>query len=271
MWHFFDEHVEAAAPAILGRFEDLGPGDRKAAELFITALKGRRAVIDVGCGTGLPGLYVAPHVGRLAGVDAAPNMIVAARRNAERLRLANVSFHAGGPDGLPFHDAEFDGASLCGLLESMDWESVRRMLSEVRRVLEPGGRVAVLDRDWGHVLRARPPKESAVIRDGDRLMLRVVERCTAPGFERDTRYLVRPDSPSGRRLQTELGGKARTSTSMGPNDLKEEDVLDAWYDEGAQFDLETLSREMSAVGFSAVRVDSLPLWNEWVLFLTASR
>ena len=92
MWQFFNDNVEASAPARLGRLDELCEGNQDAAQLFVDALRGCSRVLDVGCGTGLPSLYVAPHVDGFVGVDAAPNMVAAARRNASRLGLTNASF-----------------------------------------------------------------------------------------------------------------------------------------------------------------------------------
>ena len=101
MWEFFSENVEAAGIPYLGGLAELGAGDRKAAEFFIAALRGCRRMLDIGCGEGLPALYLAERVGTVVGLDAAPNMIAAARANASRLGLASVSFEVGGLEALP--------------------------------------------------------------------------------------------------------------------------------------------------------------------------
>ncbi len=269
MWQFFNQNVGAAGAVRLDRFEDLGAGDRKVAELFIAALKGSRAALDIGCGTGLPALYVAGHVGKVVGLDAAPNMIAAARQNAARLGIQNVSFQLGGAEGLPFGNEEFDGASLCGVLESMDWEGVQCAMRELRRVLEPGGRIAVLDRDWRYVIGSKPAREAHIRREKKHLVLQIVERTVSPHVEKDTRHLVGLNSPSGRRLKEELGDQNRAATTLSPDELKRGDILDAWYDQAAQFDARTLTELLAANGFHKIKADSLPIWKQQVLFLTA--
>jgi len=271
MWRFFDEHVDAVGPVRLGTLAELGRGDREAAEAFVAALKGCCSVIDLGCGAGLPGLYIAPHVGGIVCIDAAPNMVAAARDNAERLGITNASFRVGGTEGLPFGNGEFDGTSLCGMLGSTDWEGVHGMLSEVRRVLESGGRIAVLELDWQHVIRTKPSRERAIRFDNGRLLLRIVERSASPHLERDTRYLIDPDSSSGRRLRRELGSKERACTTMDADDLEPADILDAWYDEGARFDTRTLREVITREGFHDIRIEPRRLWKEEIVFLMAHR
>lgn len=268
-WEFFNQDPAAAGPLSLGPLDKLAAGDRGAARLFIDALKGRSSVLDIGCGTGLPALYLAWHVDEMVAIDAAPSMVEAACDNAQRMKVTNVSFHVGGQDGLPFSDGAFDGASLCGVLESMDWEGVHRMMSEARRVLKPGARIATLDQDWQEVTRVKPPREATVRFERGRLMLQVVERSVSLHVERDTRYLVDPSSPTGQRIKAELAERTRVSTSLEAHELAPPEVLDAWYDEAAQFDAETLNHLMETYGFEETRVEAVPLWGGKVLFVTA--
>lgn len=271
MWEFFNERPDAAAPITLGRLEELDSNCRTVAWLFVEALRGTRRVLDVGCGTGLPALHVAAHVQEVVAVDAAPNMVEAAQANAARLGLNNVSFEVLDSERLPFNRSEFDGASLCGVLESVDWEGVHRMMQEVRRVLKHGGRIAVFDQDWLDVLRRKPRREARIQKRLGRLMLEILEREDAPGLERHARYLVDSDSPSGHKLIGELGESARMNTRIELRDLRQEDILDAWYDEGAQFNEETLAELAGSYDFSEIAVQCPSVWNERVLFLTARR
>jgi len=268
-WEFFNDNVHVCDVVRPGGLAALKEGDRKVAEKFIGALRGCQRVLDVGCGSGFPGLYVASHVGELVGVDAAPNMVTAARANADQLGVQNAVFHVGGDSGLPFRDAEFDAALLCGVLESMDWESADRMMSEVWRVLTTGGRIALLDQDWRDVLLRKPLRAASILSAKGRFVLRVVERRSSPATERYTSYVVDPGSPTGRKLRSELGDRPQAPTSITPEDLDAEAVLDAWYEETAQFDVETLPHLAASKGFRGIQVESLPLWGQNILFLQA--
>ncbi len=96
---------------------------------------------DLGCGTGQLTEAVAPHVHRVIAVDASPEMLDAARgRVGER---PNVDIRQGELEALPIQAGELDAAMLSLVLHySAD---PARTLAEVARVLQPGGRVLIVD------------------------------------------------------------------------------------------------------------------------------
>ena len=270
-WKFFNDNVDVCDVVRPGGLAALEPDDRAVAEWFVRSLGGRRAVVDIGCGSGFPGLYVAPHVGQFVGVDAAPNMIVEAQKNQTELGVGNARFEVGKAENLHCHDGEFDGALLCGVLESMDWDCVARAIVEVRRALAPEGKVAILDQDWSEVMRARPPREATVRLCDGQFLLQLVERESSPGLERDTRYLVDRASPLGTWLSAELGERRGAHLTADDLSIDPDAVLDAWHDEVAQFDMEVLTDLVESAGFDEVVVERLPVWGDGVLVLTATR
>ena len=98
-----------------------------------------RRVLDVACGTGALTLAVAERVapgGAVTGLDANPEMLAVARR-----KQAPVEWRDGRAESLPFADASFDAVvSQFGL---MFFDDRVAALREMRRVLRPGGRLAV--------------------------------------------------------------------------------------------------------------------------------
>jgi ubiquinone/menaquinone biosynthesis C-methylase UbiE len=101
-------------------------------------------VLDVATGPGEPALSVAGLVGpegKVLGVDPVPEMVEAARREANRRGLHNASFELAFADRLPFPANTFDAVvSRFGvMLFPSPVESVREML----RVLKPGGRISM--------------------------------------------------------------------------------------------------------------------------------
>ena len=116
------------------------------AELLVDAAApaaGER-VLDVGCGTGIAARCASRRLGGRAasvvGLDASPQMLAVARAQSERAAL-DVGWREGRAEALPFPDASFDLA-LCQFA-LMFFEDRGRALAEMRRVLAPGGRVAV--------------------------------------------------------------------------------------------------------------------------------
>ena len=111
-------------------------------------------VLDIATGTGLSAaaaLAVVGPTGHVSAADISPSMVAKAR---ERLGAApNVSVSVEDGQALSFADASFD-AVLCNLGLMFFPEPVRG-LAEFRRVLRPGGRVAVsvntvVERSYNH-------------------------------------------------------------------------------------------------------------------------
>ena len=107
-------------------------------------------VVDIGCG---PGFHVAElaemvgESGQIIGVDVSDAMLAsAAKRTADR---ANVEFRSGDAVDLPVSDSSVDGAIAVQVYEYV--HDVAAALTEVLRVLKPGGRLAIVDVDWSTV------------------------------------------------------------------------------------------------------------------------
>jgi ubiquinone/menaquinone biosynthesis C-methylase UbiE len=102
------------------------------------------SVLEVGSGPGL-GLELAAaraREGRVVGVDASETMLeMAGRRNRTQIEAGRIELCLGSADRLPFDDATFDKALTMNSLHI--WPDPVVGLMEVRRVLQPGGRIAV--------------------------------------------------------------------------------------------------------------------------------
>lgn len=106
------------------------------------------AVLDVGCGSGIPALAVAEVVapgGRVMATDPSEVFVAAVAENAWAARLANVEVVRASATGLPFAPGSFDAATCAmGVMFSPD---VRAGLARIREGLRPGGRAAFVA--WG--------------------------------------------------------------------------------------------------------------------------
>jgi ArsR family transcriptional regulator len=96
---------------------------------------------DLGCGTGQVSAVLAPFVSRVVAVDSSAAMLQAARR---RLRdRDNVDLRRGDLEALPIDDGQLDAAALMLVLHHVPQPETA--LTEVARVLKPGGRVLIVD------------------------------------------------------------------------------------------------------------------------------
>jgi ubiquinone/menaquinone biosynthesis C-methylase UbiE len=115
----------------------------RTAELALTRVPAPQQILDVGCGTGyLLGRLAAraPDGAALAGIDAAPAMIEAARHTATDSRL---HFVVGTAEHLPWPAGTFD---LAVSTTSFDhWADQQAGLAECARVLAPGGCLVLAD------------------------------------------------------------------------------------------------------------------------------
>jgi ubiquinone/menaquinone biosynthesis C-methylase UbiE len=97
-------------------------------------------IVEVGCGNGANLWFAAREGHRTAGIDGSPTAIALARQWFSREGL-DCDFRAGNYTKLPFTSNSFDLAIDRAALSYAGRTDVARALSEVRRVLKPGGRL----------------------------------------------------------------------------------------------------------------------------------
>jgi len=127
-----------------------GHWDRLRDELFgnafhlaaLGALADRHWVVgDLGCGTGQVSVALAPFVARVVAVDSSAAMLQAARKHLRD--FDNVDLRRGDLEALPIDDEWLDAATLMLVLHHVPEPG--KALTEVARVLKPGGHVLLVD------------------------------------------------------------------------------------------------------------------------------
>src|SRR5262245_51498759 len=124
------------------------------ADFVLSHLATDTQLLDVGCGDGELSLELAARVGRLIGIDADPEEVDRARAGAERSGAPNTMFEVGDVYQLPLPDGAVDVVFGHSVLESLD--RPERAVAEIRRVLRPGGLVAVASVEYGGLVLAGP-------------------------------------------------------------------------------------------------------------------
>ncbi|MBN1543203.1 class I SAM-dependent methyltransferase [candidate division KSB1 bacterium] len=108
-------------------------------EKAVEALTPTEHVLEIGCGTGIVTLDVAPHVGHLVAVDVASEMVRLAEEKAAARDLRNCEFHVADGESLEFADSAFDAVLLFNTLHAV--ADPQALLCEIHRVLKPGGKL----------------------------------------------------------------------------------------------------------------------------------
>lgn len=108
-------------------------------------------LLDVGCGCGADLRSLAASIvpgGSATGIDRSQAMIREARRRSDGMDLP-LRFVASNAEDLPFDSNYFDVCRADRVFQHLP--NPQRALDEMMRVVKPGGRVLVVDRDWGMV------------------------------------------------------------------------------------------------------------------------
>lgn len=127
---------------------------------FIERHSPGKAVLDVGCGTGVLASRLAAAGFEVTGVDPSEGMLEVLKERDPALRAVHGSATA-----LPFADGEFDLTLCVAVMHHIaSAEEVRRSLGEMVRVTRPGGKILVWDHNprnpYWRFLMARVPQDT---------------------------------------------------------------------------------------------------------------
>lgn len=117
-------------------------------------------VVDLGCGTGLLSLAFAPLVERVVAIDSSPAMLQRLAEKTATESTANIETVVADLRSLPLPDESATLAVSNYALHHLDDRGKELALSEIRRVLVPGGRLVICDMMFALSLR---PSDVAVI------------------------------------------------------------------------------------------------------------
>ena len=127
MWVSFVPNAVFTTPvaAHMVEFADIKPGE---------------VVLDVGTGTGVVAITAARAGASVTGLDLTPSLLDEARRNSDIANLDTIQWVEGDVENLPFPDSQFD--VVVSQFGHMFTPRPDVAMSQMRRVLKPGGRIA---------------------------------------------------------------------------------------------------------------------------------
>ena len=127
-----------------------GSFERKYAEMALERLsigKGE-TVLEIGFGTGHCLKRIAESVGpkgEAYGIDLSTGMMEISKKRLEKAGLGDrVKLFCGDAASLPFDDSTFDAVFMSFTLELFDTPEIPKVLEQIKRVLKPDGRLAVV-------------------------------------------------------------------------------------------------------------------------------
>ncbi|MFI0785263.1 methyltransferase domain-containing protein [Streptomyces lydicus] len=118
-----------------------------------TAYPAGSRVLEVGCGVGAQTVHLAHSSpgARITAVDLSEESLTQARAHVTaQAPEADVTWHRADLHQLPYSDGHFDHLFACFVLEHL--RDLTQALTELRRVLRPGGTLTVIEGDHGSAL-----------------------------------------------------------------------------------------------------------------------
>ncbi|MEO1069408.1 MAG: class I SAM-dependent methyltransferase [Cyanobacteria bacterium J06638_6] len=223
-FHAYDEgnlgwqpamEVEVASQAVHAKIwpESGAAGDGRLRQSYHDVLiaqlpQAPKSVVDIGCGVGLSteAFQSTFPQARLTGVDLSPYFLTVAqyrqqerRENGEVSSLASpITWHhaAGEATGLPA--AAYDLVSACLVFHELPQSAARAIMQEARRLLRPGGHLAIMDMNpRSETFQKLPPFVFTLLKStepylDDYFTLDMAATFAAAGFEPPTITLNSP-------------------------------------------------------------------------------
>jgi SAM-dependent methyltransferase len=131
----YDKLAEQYAARIAGELQDK-PFDRELLDRFADRVREAGVVCDMGCGPAHVGGYLSQRGVEVVGIDLSPGMLATARRLNPSFGLVCADMLA-----LGVRDNVFAGVVALYSIIHVPSAQVPRALSEMRRVLRPGGQL----------------------------------------------------------------------------------------------------------------------------------
>jgi ubiquinone/menaquinone biosynthesis C-methylase UbiE len=157
--------VEVASYAVHAGIypEDGAKGDAKLRQSYHDSVKPQvtiqlQDILDLGCSVGMStfALQDVYPSAKVTGVDLSPYFLAVAQYNA-RQRSPQINWRHAAAESTGLSDASFDLVSACLLLHELPQQASRHIFCEARRLLRPGGYLAIMDMNPKSEVYAKMP------------------------------------------------------------------------------------------------------------------
>jgi ubiquinone/menaquinone biosynthesis C-methylase UbiE len=128
-----EDYAEAFADDLLRL-----PLDRQVLDTVVQRIAAGESVLDLGCGPGQVGQYLAERGLVVVGMDLAPQMLQVARR-----RIRNGRMACGDMRSMPFRSGAFSGVVAYYSVHNLPRPAIRTAFAEIHRILKPCGSFVV--------------------------------------------------------------------------------------------------------------------------------
>jgi ubiquinone/menaquinone biosynthesis C-methylase UbiE len=131
-------------------------------------------VLDLGCAVGTFTIETKKRGAFVIGLDYAPSALKIAKRLDRRFGSGDATFVAGDVRWIPAQDNTINLVIAADLTEHLNTPILRTMLAEVKRVLRPGGRLAIYTPSPTHVFELMMRADFILRRDESHIGLRTL-------------------------------------------------------------------------------------------------
>lgn len=207
--------VEVAAQAVHAKIwpEAGAAGDDRLRQSYHDVLMAQlpqapEAIVDIGCGVGMSteAFQTTFPQARLTGVDLSPYFLAVAQyRQQERqatgeipVTATPIAWHHGAGEATGLPAAAYDLVSICLVFHELPQSAAKAILREARRLLRPGGHLAIMDMNpRSEAIQKLPPFVFTLLKStepylDDYFALDMEAEFEAAGFERPTVTLNSP-------------------------------------------------------------------------------
>ncbi len=189
--------------------------ERAMRDKVVSSASGR--VLEIGCGTGASFPYYSKDV-QVVATEPDAYMLKRAQRHLEERAITNVELHRAAAEEIPFEDGSFDTVVSCWVFCHIS-DGTLQALSEIRRLLKPGGELHFLEhvrnddsRVWSAVQALVNPVWRRMLGAGCNLNRRTQQAIIDAGFEIE--WVER--APISAPPSLAVYGVARAPSSLAP-------------------------------------------------------